>query len=158
MTKEQSYGAILYFIQKKIRYYILVGAIRKNGTIEYWFPKWHPDREDKGNILTTIIREIQEETGITEKYLKLKKFNPQHIAFESIYRTTNKKWLSIEKTSTYYAIKLRKKIKNKTLTVPVNFIHEIDEIIIVSSDDVIQQLSHENEKLLFQQRQASKKI
>ena len=42
--------------------------------------------------------------------------------------------------------------------VPVDFVHEIDNIQFVEEKNVTDTISHENEKKLFQQRQASEII
>lgn len=159
LKNEQSYWAILYFVVQWVRYFILIGAIRRTspltkgdwgGFVEYWFPKWHPDPEDK-SILDTILREIQEETGIGSDQLFLESFDKEKPAFSLSYEIV-KKGEKILKTSTYYAIEMKKIDLLTELEVPWDFIHEIRDIRIVAENQVDDILSHNNEKLLLQWR------
>ena len=150
MHTEHSYWAILYFMSQWTRYYILIGAIRAGWVIEYGFPKWHPDPQDH-NILDTIIREVQEETGIASDQLMIDEFDENSISFSSQYSITNRHNKEILKISTYYPIEMKYKDPLTVLSVPVDFVHEIHDIRIVPESWVIQTLTHDNDKKFFEQ-------
>jgi 8-oxo-dGTP pyrophosphatase MutT (NUDIX family) len=147
MKQEHSYGAVLYFYHNDMRYFILIGAIRKTGDVEYGFPKWHPEPSDTC-ILDNVTREIREETGISKDQLLIDTFDEKKIAFELSYLIHKNDEVK-RKTSTYYAIEMKTRDPLTVLKVPREFIHEIADIRIVTAKDVAKLLTHDDEKRLF---------
>lgn len=149
MKKEYSYGALLYFRYEWVQYFIMVWAIRKEWIIEYGFPKGHPEASDTC-IKDTVIREIEEETGISQDKLLVDNFDDKKIAFSLQYEI-EKKWETMLKTSTYYAIEMKEIHHQTVLPVPADFVHEIHDIRIIEWDKVYTSLTHKDEKILFKE-------
>ncbi len=149
MRQDQSYWAILYFIHREIKYFIIIGAIALRWWIEYGFPKWHPEPEDNWSILANIIREIQEETGIQSDQLFLDNFDETKVSFSLSYEFEYQ-GERIKKMSTYYAVEMKEMDPLTLLEVPSDFVSEISKIHIVTETEVVQLLSHDNERRLFE--------
>ncbi len=73
MVKEKSIGGIIFREENKERFYLLLEYERINdqeGEHNYWdFPKGH--QEEKESEITTLFREIKEETSLTDVNLIL---------------------------------------------------------------------------------------
>lgn len=80
--------------------------------------------------------------------LHLDSFDEQQPAFSLSYEIT-RRGEKLLKTSTYYAIEMKKINILTELEVPANFVHEIKDIRIVAENNVSELLSHDNEKKLW---------
>lgn len=133
--------------------YGIVPYIRStDGTIRYiavtqredhtGFPKGHPEKEE--TPVETALRELKEETGITNATIIDQTPLVMHYTFTDTLGTFHEKTVQL-----YLA-----EIPEQTLQIPEAFAHEISSVFTETYQDIRPKLTYENAKVLLDEARA----
>jgi bis(5'-nucleosidyl)-tetraphosphatase len=141
IKKDTAYGVVPVFKKNNEWQVLLIQQISYRGTNDtFWiFPKGHPEPNE--TEIETALRELQEETGITEISLETNEAFP--IAYSFVHEGVR-----IEKTVTYWLGYCS--TQDTTISQP----HEIRELRWCSLEEAEALLTHQNSKDVLAKVQA----